>query len=83
MKENTCEECQSGFTSYDLNSTCDQCGLNCRECNESTCIICEDKYSLKTNGECEPCQYPCSQCVDYNPSSCLACESPFSLNFDN
>ena len=47
----TCIQCSNGF--YLENNSCHICSDQCQYCDEKECFICENRYELNTNNECE------------------------------
>ncbi|EAR81858.2 zinc finger lsd1 subclass family protein (macronuclear) [Tetrahymena thermophila SB210] len=81
--------CTSCIQYYGLNSATNSCYLlcpiGCKECNnlnnQSSCISCIDGYYL-TNGQCLPCQSPCSTCEN-DAQNCLTCIKYYKLVSDS
>ena len=89
LSNNSCDEkkCDEGFF---INETeCQNCSLNCKQCNNfSFCSDCFQPYILRNAscfacnegfyyeqviGQCNPCQANCLTCT--NKVSCLTCTS--------
>ena len=72
-KTGQCQECMDGFHGAYCNETCSS---NCKKCDQidGKCTVCEDKYFVNADGECETCPNTCknNKCTINGCDSCTS-----------
>lgn len=73
------KQCDNGYYKNVEAHRCIKCAENCASCiGPGGCSTCNKKSTL-INGECLPCQSPCTSC-DQSPNRCLSCTSEGMFN---
>jgi hypothetical protein len=71
--------CTTGFYLDQLTSTCNTCHPFCKTCHGASsldCYVCEDEYTMSSNGICySECDSNCEECDEF----CLKCKEDFYL----
>ena len=89
---NHCDECDATGTTctkcsptayYDNSlSKCVLCSGGCKSCtSNSSCLECEDRFTLTQNSGCIPCSVSgCKKCLNDGTMNCLECDSGYAFD---
>lgn len=66
------------YGQFYLNNVCTVCSLqylNCLACDDISCSLCDNGYTLEMNGICVQCSY--SNCISCSSVQCLTCSTGY------